>query len=158
MRRLSVTPKKIGTGLTIRVSIKSYMKEVDRLEIELSPDENKDDIENFEGYYQFVDKLIPLPVGSTFNASEGIFYWMPGPAFIGDYEFVFVKANKNKVKTQKKIKVKIGKDLPPLGDIILSARPDNLTTAEELGRKALRLRRNDAYRDGASPAQIPSAC
>ena len=152
----SVNAEKNRNGADDKGEHKIDMKEVDRLEIELAPDENKDDIENFEGYYQFVDKLIPLPVGSTFNASEGIFYWMPGPAFIGDYEFVFVKANKNKVKTQKKIKVKIGKDLPPLGDIILSARPDNLTTAEELGRKGpSACGETTLIATALSPAQIP---
>ncbi|UCH96041.1 MAG: hypothetical protein JSV88_04105 [Candidatus Aminicenantes bacterium] len=32
----------------------------------------------------------PLPVGSTLNSSEGIFYWQPGPAFLGNYTFEFL--------------------------------------------------------------------
>jgi hypothetical protein len=34
--------------------------------------------------------LSPLPIGSTLDAARGVFYWSPGPGFLGDYEFVFV--------------------------------------------------------------------
>jgi hypothetical protein len=36
-------------------------------------------------------RLRPLPIGSTFNAERDIFYWQPGPGFIGQYNFVFLK-------------------------------------------------------------------
>lgn len=32
----------------------------------------------------------PLPVGSSLDLKKGIFYWQTGPAFLGDYEFVFI--------------------------------------------------------------------
>jgi len=32
-----------------------------------------------------------LPIGSTLDRKRGIFYWQPGPGFIGDYEFVFIE-------------------------------------------------------------------
>ena len=32
-----------------------------------------------------------LPIGSTLDRKRGIFYWQPGPGFIGDYEFIFVE-------------------------------------------------------------------
>jgi hypothetical protein len=31
-----------------------------------------------------------LPVGSTLDSKAGIFYWSPGPAFLGNYTFEFV--------------------------------------------------------------------
>ncbi|NIM15320.1 MAG: hypothetical protein GTO45_25365 [Candidatus Aminicenantes bacterium] len=34
--------------------------------------------------------LSPLPIGSTLDAARGIFYWSPGPGFLGEYELVFV--------------------------------------------------------------------
>ena len=34
---------------------------------------------------------MPLPIGSTFR--DGIFYWIPGPGFIGDYPLVFIIRN-----------------------------------------------------------------
>ena len=36
-------------------------------------------------------RLRPLPIGSTFDAKRDIFYWQPGPGFIGEYNFVFLK-------------------------------------------------------------------
>ncbi|MCP5050551.1 MAG: hypothetical protein GY940_25530, partial [bacterium] len=33
----------------------------------------------------------PLPVGSTLDTEKGIFYWQPGPGFIGRYPFTFIK-------------------------------------------------------------------
>lgn len=31
----------------------------------------------------------PLPVGSTLDKERGIFYWLPGPGFVGRYRFLF---------------------------------------------------------------------
>jgi hypothetical protein len=36
-------------------------------------------------------RLRPLPIGSTFDGERDIFYWQPGPGFIGEYNFVFIK-------------------------------------------------------------------
>jgi hypothetical protein len=35
--------------------------------------------------------LRPLPIGSTFDAERYILYWQPGPGFVGQYNFVFIK-------------------------------------------------------------------
>jgi hypothetical protein len=32
----------------------------------------------------------PLPIGSTWDAASGTFYWQPAPAFLGTYHVVFV--------------------------------------------------------------------
>jgi len=48
----------------------------------------------------------PLPIGSTLDPVNGIFYWQPGVGFVGDYEFVFIKAKGND-KEQVKIRIKI---------------------------------------------------
>jgi hypothetical protein len=45
----------------------------------------------YTGYMIEGDELKPLPIGSTLDTERGIFYWQPGPGFIGTYEFVFVK-------------------------------------------------------------------
>jgi subtilisin family serine protease len=44
-----------------------------------------------------------LPVGSTLDAERGIFYWQPGAAFIGQYEFVFERGG---VETRVRITVR----------------------------------------------------
>jgi hypothetical protein len=39
--------------------------------------------------------LSPLPIGSTLDAAGGVFYWSPGPGFIGCYRLVFIDVEKN---------------------------------------------------------------
>ena len=34
--------------------------------------------------------LSSLPIGSTLDMERGVFYWQPGPGFIGDYHFIFI--------------------------------------------------------------------
>jgi len=42
-------------------------------------------------YLNTYGRLRPLPIGSTFDAERDILYWQPGPGFIGEYNFVFIK-------------------------------------------------------------------
>ncbi|MBM3295267.1 MAG: BACON domain-containing protein [Candidatus Aminicenantes bacterium] len=35
-------------------------------------------------------ELRPLPVGSTFDPENGVFYWQPGPGFVGEYGLVIL--------------------------------------------------------------------
>ncbi|MDQ1350160.1 MAG: hypothetical protein QG657_461 [Acidobacteriota bacterium] len=39
--------------------------------------------------------LKTLPIGSTLDRERGIFYWLPGPGFIGKYELTFVDRRTN---------------------------------------------------------------
>jgi len=48
---------------------------------------------HYDGYLVNDDQLKPLPIGSTFDHSKGIFYWQPGPGFIGEYRFVFFQSD-----------------------------------------------------------------
>jgi hypothetical protein len=59
------------------------------------------------GYQVIGDRLKPLPIGSTIDSNNGIFYWQPGPGFVGDYELVFILKYPSGTMTQKKIRVKI---------------------------------------------------
>ena len=47
------------------------------------------------------DELRPLPIGSTLDPATGVFAWQPGPGFLGEYTFVFVreKAGGHREKT-----------------------------------------------------------
>jgi hypothetical protein len=36
-----------------------------------------------------------LPIGSTLDTRNGVFYWQPGPGFIGTYRFIFVMKGTN---------------------------------------------------------------
>jgi len=51
-----------------------------------------------------VNNVSPLPIGSTLDREKGIFYWNPGPGFIGNYEFVFTDTSGNH---SKRVKIKI---------------------------------------------------
>jgi hypothetical protein len=41
------------------------------------------------GYLTDGARLKPLPIGSTLDAVGGVFYWQPGPGFLGDFPLVF---------------------------------------------------------------------
>jgi hypothetical protein len=62
------------------------IRELERIVIELSSESSV-----MGGYTIIGNKLRALPIGSTLDAKKGIFYWQPGPAFIGEYRFVFVE-------------------------------------------------------------------
>jgi hypothetical protein len=61
----------------------------------------------FSGYLLAGQQLWPLPIGSTMDSEKGIFYWLPGPGFIGEYRFVFVKKGADGVMNKKLVKIKI---------------------------------------------------
>jgi len=64
--------------------------------LDLNPDQRPG--AHYTGYLKVGDELRPLPVGSTLDAEYSIFYWQPGPGFIGQYNLVFVDDNHKLVK------------------------------------------------------------
>jgi hypothetical protein len=68
------------------------IKELERLEIQFSPG---------------VTNVSPPPIGSTFDTDRGIFYWQPGPGFIGQYRFIFIEKEDTGPVKRKEITVKI---------------------------------------------------
>jgi hypothetical protein len=51
--------------------------------------------------------LSDLPIGSTFDAVNGIFSWQPGPGFMGDHTLNFLLTDKNGNTTSKDITIHI---------------------------------------------------
>lgn len=45
---------------------------------------------HFKEHTQAVLSLTPLPTGSTLDGKNGIFYWLPGPGYVGTYDFEFI--------------------------------------------------------------------
>jgi hypothetical protein len=45
----------------------------------------------YAGYLVIGNQLRRLPTGSTLDTETGTFYWQPGPGFIGQYNFLFLK-------------------------------------------------------------------
>ncbi|MFC2141034.1 leucine-rich repeat domain-containing protein [Acidobacteriota bacterium] len=89
------------------------IKEVERVRIYLTDrcDENSTaesiNSNSFSGYLELNNRLEPLPVGTTLDTQKGIFYWQPGPGFIGEYRFVFIEKEQNTDISRKHIVVKI---------------------------------------------------
>ena len=44
----------------------------------------------YEAYSLVGEELRPLPIGSSFDATDGILFWQPGPGFLGEHRFVIV--------------------------------------------------------------------
>jgi len=67
----------------------------------------------FPSYYigcQLVGHRVrPLPIGSFLDSEKGIFYWQPGPGFVGSYRLVFIK----KVPWGEYSKIKISLNILP---------------------------------------------
>ncbi|MGE5343629.1 MAG: BACON domain-containing protein [Candidatus Omnitrophota bacterium] len=71
------------------------IRELERVEIDLSKEMGLSDT-HFQGYLRVGNQLRQLPIGSTLDQEKGIFYWQPGPGFVGEYRFVFIGSDKIK--------------------------------------------------------------
>ena len=60
---------------------------------------------NYYGYLIVGNELKPLPIGSTLDSDRGIFYWQPGPGFLGPYDFVFIKEGASGFLSRTKLRV-----------------------------------------------------
>lgn len=78
-----------------------YLEELEPLELHMG-----ETYSGAFGYLQQGDQLVPLPIGSTFDSDSGIFYWLPGPGFLGCYEFVFIDMH-NAFPKKKSIQITI---------------------------------------------------
>jgi hypothetical protein len=89
------------------------IKELECLEVRLFPLEAErpligTPLLSYTGYHLVGGQLRHFPIGSFFDPVRGIFYWHPGPGFIGQYEFVFLKKRSQLYRmVKKKIKIRI---------------------------------------------------
>jgi len=100
----NVTPQRyyMGDNRFINVEI----KELERVEVRLFPVGAAGLGPLYSGYQVISSQLRPLPIGSTMDMERGIFYWQPGPGFVGGYDFVFIRSQEGK-EVIKKIKINI---------------------------------------------------
>ncbi|MDQ1350563.1 MAG: hypothetical protein QG657_865, partial [Acidobacteriota bacterium] len=59
------------------------------------------------GFLSVGGKYKPLPVGSTLDTEKGKFCWQPGPAFLGEFNMVFIMKNPDGTLTKKNITINI---------------------------------------------------
>jgi hypothetical protein len=76
------------------------IEELERIEIHLGN-------HLYTGYLSVGNQLRALPIGSTLDREKGIFYWQPGPVFIGQYRLVFTRKWPNGDMSMKNIMVMI---------------------------------------------------
>jgi hypothetical protein len=62
----------------------------------------------YAGYQVVGSQLRPLPIGSTLDRERGIFYWVAGTGFIGEYWFVFIEKQEDGEINRKDMKITIG--------------------------------------------------
>jgi hypothetical protein len=76
------------------------IKELERVEIHFSSG-------GWKGFQVIGDRFAVLPIGSTLDRARGIFYWQPGPGFIGEYQLIFFAGEKRGKSARKNIIIKI---------------------------------------------------
>jgi len=93
--------------------VKVEMEEADRVEIHLKDLMGNEALwggssgARHKGYLVVGQELRPLPIGSMLETDKGIFYWMPGAGFLGEYDFVFTSQSSLGQKEKTRVKVRI---------------------------------------------------
>jgi hypothetical protein len=64
------------------------------------------------GYQRVGNELRNLPAGSTLDRERGIFYWLPGPGYVGQYRLLFLFRNPTD-PTGKPVQKKVTIDILP---------------------------------------------
>ena len=84
---------------------------------ELKPVEIKSEerIHIVDGYLKSGENYRPLPIGSSIE--DGIFHWIPGPGFLGDYDLVFVGKDNDGASITKSLRIRIQPKFEELGKI-----------------------------------------
>jgi hypothetical protein len=59
------------------------------------------------GFLKVGSQLRTLPCGSSLDSKNGVFYWQPGPGFLGEYQLIFISRGKSGKLTKRDITIKI---------------------------------------------------
>ena len=63
--------------------------------------------------YQVVEGAVrALPAGASLDAEAGIFYWAPGPGFLGAYELEFVHSDAAGARVRIPVRVEVSPVIP----------------------------------------------
>jgi hypothetical protein len=84
------------------------IKELERIAIYLSEGtRGPAPLLEYTGFQVRGHQLRLLPAGSTLDTETGVFCWQPGPAFLGQYQLVFIENGPNGEMLRKNINIKI---------------------------------------------------
>ncbi|MCP5045816.1 MAG: hypothetical protein GY940_01490, partial [bacterium] len=81
------------------------VNEMQNIQVQLDGTANQGE---WTGYMIVGNNLKALPIGSTLDRDKGIFYWLPGPGFYGDYSLVFVQGNEPGNQRHSMLNIHIG--------------------------------------------------
>ncbi|MCP5102634.1 MAG: hypothetical protein GY950_04610 [bacterium] len=99
-------PRAVKGGSTRRVlvgSTRRVVKQLERLRLELIPGFSG----KCSGGQRVGGDLRSLPIGSTLDSEKGIFYWIPGPGFLGQYELVFTMRHSDGAVSTRDIRIEV---------------------------------------------------
>jgi len=88
-------------------NVKVEIKELELMEIHLQEKIPGKDRSTWIGFHVIGHRLKALPVGSTLDTKRGVFYWQPGPGFVGNYLLVFIETDRYGNITKKNVRVTI---------------------------------------------------
>jgi hypothetical protein len=100
--KTNIKPEILYPGENGNINIE--IEEVERIVIHLS---DRTANSTYTGYLEVGAQLWQLPIGSTLDTQRGIFYWSPGPGFIGLYRLVFIGKGPDREMNKKLINVNI---------------------------------------------------
>lgn len=90
------------------------IKELERIVIYLGDERNREQKNilpfsgnYYDGYLVNGSELKPLPIGSTLDRRQGVFYWQLGPGFYGDYGLVFLTGDRDGNIARKNIIIRV---------------------------------------------------
>lgn len=87
--------------------IRIRLRELERMVIRLQGRSPEKGVFRYTGCSLVGDESRPLPTGSTLDNQRGIFYWLPGPGFRGNYRFLFITEGANGVVHRRHISITI---------------------------------------------------
>ncbi|MDQ1353538.1 MAG: hypothetical protein QG657_3844, partial [Acidobacteriota bacterium] len=97
--RVNLKPQRVYPDEEGMIRIET--RELERVEIRF------DNFGQLSGWMQVGDLLKALPIGSFLDRGKGIFYWQPGPGFVGEYRLVFTATDHDGNRTRKNILIHI---------------------------------------------------
>lgn len=90
---------RLDAPMSIEGAPRIDIQEMERVELQLP--------NVYAGFLAVGGSYKPLPVGSTLDTEKGMFYWLPGPVFLGEFNLVFIMKNPDGTMSKKNITIAV---------------------------------------------------